>query len=128
MLHLNSRGVSEVKMKLVYKLLWPELITFPCPMCSQEIPLKAMRSVQFQCPSCGAVLRVSNAFVRGLTRMPVTIAVVILFLLQVHPWWRFAMLVLVLAFLFRTIAGFVMVLVPPEIEPCDAPLSLTDAL
>jgi hypothetical protein len=115
-------------MKLVYKLLWPELITFPCPMFSQEIPLRAMRAVQFQCPSCGAMLRVLNAFVRGLMGMPVTIAGVILLLLQVHPWWRYAMLVLLLAFFLRTIAGFVMILVPPEIEPCDAPFSLTDAL
>ncbi len=115
-------------MKLAYKLLWPELITVPCPMCTQEIPLRAMKPVQFQCPSCGAMLRVSNAFVRGLTGMPVTIAVVILFLLQVQPWWRFAMLVLPLAFFLRTIVGFVMILVPPEIESCDAPMSLNDAL
>jgi hypothetical protein len=74
------------------------------------------------------MLRVSNAFVRGLTGMTVTIATVILFLLQVQPWWRFAMLVLVVAFLLRTIAGFVMILVPPEIEPSDAPFSLTDAM
>jgi hypothetical protein len=115
-------------MKLVYKLLWPDLIAFPCPTCGQEIPLRAMRTVQFECQSCGAVLRVSNAFVRGLTRIPVTIAVVILFLLQVRPWWRFAMLALLLALSLRIIIGFVMILVPPEIEPTDASLSLSAAL
>jgi hypothetical protein len=115
-------------MKLVYRLLWPDLIAFPCPMCCQEIPLGAMRAAQFQCPSCGAVLQMSNAFVRGIMRIPVTIAVITLFLLQVRPWWRFALLALLLAFLLRAMIGFVMILVPPEIEPSDAPLSLTDAL
>jgi hypothetical protein len=115
-------------MKLFYKLLWPDLIAFPCPTCTQEIPLRAMRAVQFQCPSCGAVLQVSNAFLRGLTRMPVTIAVLTLLLLQVRPWWRFAILALLLALCLQIMVGFVMILVPPEIERCDAPFSLTDAL
>jgi predicted RNA-binding Zn-ribbon protein involved in translation (DUF1610 family) len=124
----RTTGVSEVKMKLVYKLLRPDLITFPCPTCSQDIPMRAMKSVQFPCPGCGAALRASNAFVRGLTRMPVTIATLTVLLLQVHPWWRFAMLAILLALCLRSIAAVVIILVSPEIESCDAALSLTAAL
>src|SRR5579872_819861 len=115
-------------MKLVYKLLWPELMAFPCPICTQEMPLRAIRAPEFRCPTCGTALRVSNVFVRGLTLMPLTVSTVILFLLQVRPWWRFVMLSLVLAFSLQTIAAFVMILFPPEIEPCNASLSLGAAL
>jgi hypothetical protein len=71
---------------------------------------------------------VSNAFVRGVARMPVTIAVLTLLLLQIRPWWRFALLALLLTLCLQIMVGLVMILVPPEIERCDAPFSLTEAL
>lgn len=60
--------------------------------------------------------------------MPFTLSPVVLFLLRVHPWWRFIVLSLVLAFSLRTVAGFVIIFFPPDIEPCDASLTLGAAL
>jgi hypothetical protein len=74
------------------------------------------------------MLQVSNVFVRGLTGKLFTVAFLTLFFLQVRPWWRLAMLTLCLALFLRTIVAFVMLLVPPELEPCDGTLSLTESL
>jgi hypothetical protein len=83
----------------LYQLENPEFFTLKCPNCASEIPNfqvtmvfgetggASLTAAPFKCPACGALICISDFYVRSLFGGRALLAFMIPAAFRVHPWY-----------------------------------------